>query len=236
MSDNQKQHILAISAHAGDQDLTAGATLAKYVMEGHKVTMLHLTPGEKGHPHLSPTEYAKQKIDEAHQFAHIIGADVRFFDYKDGELPLNEEVKFQVADVIRELKPDILITHWSKSMHKDHENTHFITKDARYYAAIPGFECELPYHGVKRVFFSENWEDMYDYNPEVFIDIPEEAYEKWVRGLNCYSFARGETYGFPYIEYYKALTVVRGAVNGFKRAQAYAVAPGGVHQRQQMFM
>jgi LmbE family N-acetylglucosaminyl deacetylase len=236
MSGNQKQHILAISAHAGDQDLTAGAVLAKYVMEGHKVTMLHLTPGEKGHPRLSPAEYAKQKIDEAHQFANIIGADVRLFDYYDGEVPVNEEIKFQVADVIRELKPDIVVTHWSQSMHKDHENTHYIAKDARFYAAIPGFERELPYYGIKRMYFSENWEDMYDFNPEVFIDIPEEAYEKWVKGLNCYAFARGETYGFPYIEYYKALTVVRGAVNGFKRAQAFAIGPGGVHQRLQYFM
>lgn len=236
MSDNKKQHILAISAHAGDQDLTAGAVLAKYVMEGHKVTMLHLTPGEKGHPRLSTADYAKQKIDEAHQFADIIGADVRFLDYKDGELPVNEEVKFEVADVIRELKPEIIVTHWSGSMHKDHENTHYIAKDARFYAAIPGFIRDLPNHGIKKMYYSENWEDMYGFNPEVFIDIPEEAYEKWVRGLNCYSFARGETYGFPYIEYYKALTVVRGAVNGFKRAQAFAVPPGGVNQRLQYFM
>jgi hypothetical protein len=69
----------------------------------------------------------------------------------------------------------------------------------------------------------------------VFIEIPEEAFEKWIQGLNCYAFARGET-GFPYIEYYKALTVVRGLVNGFKRAQAFAVGPGGVHQRLQYFM
>ncbi|MFC4601787.1 PIG-L deacetylase family protein [Cohnella hongkongensis] len=236
MTTNEKQHVLAISAHAGDQDLTAGATLAKYVMEGHKVTMLHLTPGEKGHPRLSAEDYAKQKIDEAHQFADIIGADVRFLSYRDGELPLDETVKFEVADIIRELKPDILVTHWSRSMHKDHENAHFITKDARFYAAIPAFERELPYHPVKAVYFSENWEDMYGFDPEVFIDIPDEAYEKWVKGLNCYAFARGETYGFPYIEYYKALTIVRGAVNGFKRAQAYAVGPGGVHQRKQFFI
>lgn len=236
MSEKAKQHILSIGAHAGDQELTAGATLAKYVMEGHKVTMLHLTPGEKGHPRLSAEDYAKQKIEEANEFAHIIGADARFLDYKDGELPLDETVKFQVADIIRELKPDILITHWSQSMHKDHQNTHYIVKDARFYAAIPTFIRELPYHGVKRVYYSENWEDMYGFEPEVFIDIPEEAYEKWVQGLNRFAFARGETYGFPYIEYYKALTVVRGAVNGFKRAQAYAVGPGGVHQRLQFFM
>ncbi|KIL38538.1 LmbE family protein [Gordoniibacillus kamchatkensis] len=236
MSENQKQHILAIGAHAGDQDLTAGAVLAKYVMAGHKVTMLHLTPGEKGHPRLSAEDYAKQKIEEAHQFADMIGADVRFLNYKDAELPSDETVKYEVADVIRELKPDIVITHWHGSMHKDHENTHYIVQDARLYAALEAIKRDLPNHRIKRLYYSENWEDMYGYQPEIFIDIPEEAFDKWVKGISCYAFARGETYGFPYIEYYKALTVVRGAVNGFKRAQAFAVGPGGNHQRLQYFM
>jgi LmbE family N-acetylglucosaminyl deacetylase len=235
MSEQAKQHILAIGAHAGDQDLAAGAVLTKYAMEGHKVTMLHLTPGEKGHPKLSAEEYAKQKIEEAYRFADTIGADVRFLDYKDAELPVNETVKYEVADIIRELKPDIVITHWSGSMHKDHENAHYIVKDARLYAALEAIKRDLPNHRIKRMYFSENWEDMYGFNPEVFIEIPEEAFEKWIQGLNCYAFARGET-GFPYIEYYKALTVVRGLVNGFKRAQAFAVGPGGVHQRLQYFM
>jgi len=236
MSSNGKQHILTVGAHAGDQELTAGAVLAKYVMEGHKVTLLHLTPGEKGHPTLSAEDYAKQKIEEAHRFADIIGASIRFLDYKDGELPADEKVKYEVADIIRELKPDIVITHWSGSMHKDHENTHYIVKDARFYAALEAIKRDLPNHRIKKLYFSENWEDMYGFEPEVFIDIPEEAFDKWVQGLNCFAFARGETYGFPYIEYYKALTVVRGAVNGFKRAQAFAMGPGGTHQRLQHFI
>ena len=233
MNSNEKQHILTIGAHAGDQELTAGAVLAKYAMEGHKVTMLHLTPGEKGHPTLSAEEYAKQKIEEAQQFADMIGAEARFLDYKDGEIPVNDEIKLEVADIIRELKPDIIITHWAKSIHKDHQNTHYIVKDARYYAGLAPLERKLPSHRIKKMFFSENWEDMEDFEPEVFIDIPEEGFERWVKGLNCFAFARGETFGFPYIEYYKALTIVRGAVNGFHRAQAFAVLPGHNHQRSQ---
>lgn len=120
---DKPQHILAIGGHAGDMDLTAGAVIAKYVQAGHKATFLHLTPGEKGHPKLSPDDYAKQKIEEAHRFAEIVGADVRFLAYKDAELPVDEEVKYQVADVIRKVKPTLLITHWKGSMHKDHANT-----------------------------------------------------------------------------------------------------------------
>ncbi|MFD0869096.1 Uncharacterized proteins, LmbE homologs [Chlamydia abortus] len=233
MSGEKKSHILAISAHAGDMDLTAGAVLAKYTQEGHKVTMLHLTPGEKGHPRLTPDEYRKQKIEEAYQFADIIGAEVRFFDYKDAELPVDEKIKYEVADVIREVKPDIIITHWKNSIHKDHSNTYSIVQDAHFYAALKTIERELPAHYTRRMYFAENWEDMEGFEPEVFVDIPEDAFETWVKGMNAYAFARGETYGFPYIEYYKALTIVRGAPVNFKRAQAFAVPKGALNRRSQ---
>lgn len=231
----EKKHILAIGGHAGDMDLTAGAVMAKYIEEGHQATFLHLTPGEKGHPKMSPEEYAKQKIEEAYQFADIIGANVRFLDYKDAELPVNDEVKYEVADIIREVKPDILITHWEKSIHKDHTNTKLIVDDAQFYAGLKTIERDLPAHYAHSVYYADNWEDPYDYQPEVFIDIPEDTFEKWVKAMNVYAYARGETYGFPFIEYYKALTVVRGAPAGFKRAQAFAVPKGAHKKRLQWF-
>lgn len=233
MNEPKLQHILAIGGHAGDMDLTAGAVIAKYTMEGHKATFLHLTPGEKGHPKLSPDDYAKQKIEEAHRFADIVGADVRFLAYKDAELPVNDEVKYQVADIIREVKPTVLITHWRGSIHVDHTNTHHIVNDARFYAGLKTIERALPAHYAGPLYYADNWEDPHDFVPEVFVDIPEEAYETWVKAMNVYAYARGETSGFPFIEYYKALTVVRGAPAGFKRAQAFMVPRGDLRRRVQ---
>jgi len=235
MTEQKQQHILAIGGHAGDMDLTAGAVIAKYTQAGHKATFLHLTPGEKGHPRLSPEDYGKQKVEEAHKFAEIVGADVRFLAYKDAELPVDEEVKYQVADIIREVKPTQIITHWKGSIHKDHTNAHYITVDARFYAGLKTIARELPSHFAGPMYFADNWEDPFDFVPEVFVDIPEDAYETWVKAMNVYAYARGETYGFPFIEYYKALTIVRGAPVGFKRAQAFMVPRGDLNKRVQFF-
>jgi len=49
MSDG-KQHLLAIGAHIGDAEITAGLLVAKYAAAGHRTTLLHLTAGEKGTP------------------------------------------------------------------------------------------------------------------------------------------------------------------------------------------
>lgn len=228
-------NILAIGGHAGDMDLTAGAVLAEHVLQGHTVTLLHLTPGEKGHPVLTPEAYGEQKRVEAVRFAAHIGAAVRFLPYKDGELPVDEEVKYAVCDVIREVKPNVIITHWKGSMHKDHANTHFIVEDARFYAGLKTIERALPAHWVGQLYYADNWEDPYDFEPEVFVEVGEEAYERWVQGMQKYAYARGETSKFPFIEYYKALTVVRGAPSGFARAQAFAVPPGALQKRLRSF-
>ncbi len=37
--------------------------------------MVHMTPGEKGHPKLSPEEYPPIKEEEARNAARILGAD-----------------------------------------------------------------------------------------------------------------------------------------------------------------
>ncbi len=220
--------IMAIGGHAGDMDLTAGAALAQAKLDGHEVVLFHLTPGEKGHPTLSAKDYAEQKISEAKAFASKIGGRARFLDYGDGELPVNEEVKWQVADVIREEKADIVITHWKNSIHKDHANTYLIVEDAVFYAELPAFKREHPAHWVRQVYYADNWEDPFDYNPDVYVGIRDEAYEIWLDAASEYAYARGET-GFQYLDYYKALFQVRGLPHGFPRAEAFA-RPAWSHQ------
>jgi len=214
-------------------DLTAGAVIAAHTQAGGRAVFLHLSPGEKGHPRLSPAEYAVQKKEEARKFAAIVGAEVRFLDYKDAEVPVSEEIKLQVADVIREVKPDVVISHWKGSMHKDHANAHLIVQDAHFYAALRTVERKLPHHLARRLYYADNWEDPYGFVPQVFVEVPDRAFETWVGAMWVYAYARGETSNFPFIDYYKALTVVRGAPAGFRRAQAFCVPEGAMVRRVQ---
>src|SRR5690554_5676700 len=127
--ENAKQKIMVVGAHAGDAEIMAGAVVAKYTSAGHEAVLVHLTPGEKGHRTMSPEDYAKQKINEGHKAAGVLGAKAIFLPYKDAELPLNDEVKYELADTIRAEKPTMIITHWKGSIHKDHEYTYHIVQD-----------------------------------------------------------------------------------------------------------
>lgn len=227
-------HIMAIGAHAGDMELTAGGIMAKYAQEGGRITFVHLTPGEKGHPKLSSQQYAEQKIKEGEQVAKILNAEVRFLPYKDAELPVSEEVKYAICDIIRELKPDIILTHWRGSIHKDHTSTYYNVIDGIFYAELPAIKRKFPAHSIRGLYFSENWEDPQGYDPTLYLDITK-GYQTWVEAISQYAFARGEVSGFPYIEYYKSLAVVRGAESGFKYAEAFMIPEIARKRRLQFF-
>jgi len=214
-----KQHIMVVSAHCGDGEAMAGGIVAKYTKHGHRATIVHMTPGEKGHRGIPPERYAEQKRSEARAAAEILGAEVRFLPYKDGELPLNDESKYALCDLIRELKPTVLLTHWKESIHKDHANTSYITEDARFYAAIPGIERPLPAHGAAGLFYCENWEDPFEFRPEIYIDISD-VFDTYIKAMEAYELFRGGISSFRYIDYYKALAVVRGCLAGCAYAQA----------------
>ncbi|WP_223692862.1 PIG-L deacetylase family protein [Leifsonia poae] len=214
--------VLAIGGHIGDMDLTAGPTLAKMVLDGDRAIILACTYGERGHPRLTPDEYRVQKIREGEQFAADIGAEFRVLDYSDGFLPDDDDAADQIADIIRVEKPEIIISHWTKSIHRDHERAAILAERARFLASLP-VDSPLGRHGVNQFLHADNWEDADGFVPDLYVPIPEEAFERWRAAIQNQAFARGETYGFRYIDYYTAMMTAKGCLVGSERACGFVV-------------
>jgi len=219
-----KVDILSIGAHAGDAEIASGIALAHEVNNGKKVAICHLTLGEKGNPKMTPEDYAKLKREEAESAAKVIGAQLYVLTWKDGELPVSDEVKFAIANVIRDCKPDVIITHHSKSIHKDHVNCHLNVPDAVFYAAVGGFEIggKEP-HFARTIYFAENWEDKEGFTAECILEVTEGDIALWREMVNHYSLFRGEVVAFPYVEYYEKLARVRGIENYMPYAVAFGL-------------
>lgn len=204
-------------------ELTAGAVLARQQRLGDRVVLLHLTLGEGGNPRLLPAEYGAQKRREALAAAEALGAEVIFGPYRDGELPNDEQARRYVADVIRQVKPTHVITHWERSIHKDHANTHAIVEDAVLLASLEGVVTERPRHrGIRGIYFAENWEDKEGFQPYLYVEVSEE-WERRREAVIEYEFVRGGISSFPYFDYYDALAVVRGAESRRRRAVAFDI-------------
>ena len=219
--------ILAIGAHAGDVELTSGALLAKQHRLGDRVVILHLTLGEGGNPRLPPARYADQKRREAVEAAAALGAEVMFGPYRDGELPDDDAARRYVAEVIRTVKPTFVITHWRESIHKDHTAASRIATDAVLLASLDGVKTEHPaFRGVRGVWYAENWEDAAGFQPYLSVDVTS-AIDAWRTAVTKYEFVRGGVSDFRYLDYYDALSIMRGALARKGRAEAFDIDASG---------
>jgi LmbE family N-acetylglucosaminyl deacetylase len=217
--------ILAIAAHPGDALFTMGATVAQHIHNGGRGAFLSLTRGEKGHRTIAPKEYGEMQRTATEKAARLLGAEATFLTYPDAEIPVNDEASFAVCDVIRHEKPGIIVTHWSGSWHKDHQNTFLVVRDAIFYAGLDAMPRKLPAHNVAKLFFADNWEDATNYQPDTFLDITT-VYEKWAESCALFPMWRGETGLIRYNDYYQSLAVMRGALAGFRYAVALMSDPG----------
>ncbi|ODT17641.1 MAG: LmbE-like protein [Kaistia sp. SCN 65-12] len=212
--------LLVVGAHAFDAEVIAGPLAASAAKRGLDVTLLHLTMGEQGHTSLSPVAYAEQKRAEADRFCEKLGISWRELGYADAFLPDNDEVALEIADVIRELRPDTIVTHWQGSWHKDHRAAANATKTAVLFAALPTLTRAHPAFSPGLLLFGENWEDDEGFVASELVDVSE-GFDTWRSAITEYELARGLS-SFPYVDYYSALYRMRGCLNGTQYAQAFA--------------
>ena len=192
--------ILAIGAHVGDMELTAGALLASCAVSGGHAVTLALTAGEKGAPAgADVAAYRQEKIAQAQAFMRDLGGEAIVLDH-----------------------PDIIVTHHACSMHKDHMACHAIVTDAWFYAAIAGFERELPPHFARTLYYAENWEDAQNFKPYVYMDVSQ-GFALWEKAINHHAFTVHGS--FPYKEYYSHLKRLRGIEGRRQYCECFMIPP-----------
>lgn len=151
--DKKQKVVLAIGAHPDDLEFGCGATMAKWAAEGATVYYLILTDGSKGYEdHLMPNEeLTKTRRMEQEAAAKITGVSkVYFFDYVDGELVNNLEVRKDIVKVIRETKPDVVYS-MDPTMVYD-EDRGFINHPDHRAAAQATMDAVFPFARNSRTF------------------------------------------------------------------------------------
>ena len=140
------QKILVILAHPDDPEFFCGATLARWAAAGHQIVYCLLTCGDKGAPNreIHPDDLCSLRVDEQRAAAAVLGVtQVRFLGYADGYVVPDLELRKEVTRVIRQEKPDILIScdpllfypGETRLNHPDHRAAGQVVIDAVYPAA-----------------------------------------------------------------------------------------------------
>jgi LmbE family N-acetylglucosaminyl deacetylase len=143
------ERALVIVAHPDDAEFQAGATLAKWSRRGSTVHHLVLTDGSKGtwDAHVDQAALVLRRQQEQRDAARALGAtgEVVFLGEVDGELGTGTELRGRVAEVIRRLRPNVVLGHdpWKRyRLHPDHHAAGRLCVDGIVAARDPFFHPE----------------------------------------------------------------------------------------------
>jgi LmbE family N-acetylglucosaminyl deacetylase len=177
------QRILVILAHPDDPEFFCGATLAKWASAGHQITYALLTCGDKGtrDRNLSTSNLCSIRQQEQRTAAAIIGAGkVSFLNYEDGYLVPDLTLRRDVTRLIRQERPDVLvtcdpqyfITPSDRLNHPDHRATGQAVLDAVFPAARDHlyFVELLQDEGLEPHIVREVWVSLTD-RPNIILDV-----------------------------------------------------------------
>ncbi len=136
--------IASIHAHPDDAEILCAGTLALLASAGHHLTIVTMTPGDKGSDQLAPEEIAAVRRMEAMTAAALIGADYRCAEFRDLEIFHDHPSRQRVVEMIRQLRPDVVLTAAPSDYLADHEATSSLVRDALFAAAAPNYRTESP--------------------------------------------------------------------------------------------
>ena len=171
-----ERRLLLVHAHPDDESINNGATMAKYVAAGVKVTLVTCTRGEEGEvliPELSnlaasaDDKLGEHRVTELAQAMKNLGvSDHRFLgNYRDSGMMGTEsnnrpdcfwqanldEAAGKLVEIIREIKPQVMITYDENGGygHPDHIQAHRVAMRASELAADRNFGIGAPWEIAK---------------------------------------------------------------------------------------
>jgi LmbE family N-acetylglucosaminyl deacetylase len=216
--------VLAVGAHPDDLEILCGGTLTRFVREGHAVTMCHATRGDRGSYTGTREEVARKREAEACTAAEIAGADHMSLGLSDAEIDAGDPRQRRlVIDLVRDTRPDVIITHAPTDYMSDHNEISKLVFDCSFHATLPLLETERPHHDtVPPVYFMDTLMGL-DFVPTEYVDITDtidtkvamlEAHASQLRWLR-------EHDGVDIVENMKTVAAYRGLQCSVKYAEAF---------------
>jgi len=131
--------VLAIAAHRDDVEQTCGGTLLRMAALGLRTGILDLTQGESG-----TRGSAAERAAEADEAARILGVQHRqALDLPDGAVANTLENRLKVAQIVRELRPRVVILPYWEARHPDHATCSTLGYEACFLAGLSKFEAKF---------------------------------------------------------------------------------------------
>lgn len=172
--------ILVIGPHPDDQELGMGGTIARMVVQGHRVHLLDMTNGEP-----TPLGTPERRAEESTAAAKLLGVSRTLLGLPNRQVVHSLEARHRVAAVIRQHQPNWIFLPYPIDAHPDHVATTRIGEDARFDAkltktTIPG-EPWYP----KRIIYYFCTHLRMNFQPTFCLDVSHQMETK-IAAMNAY--------------------------------------------------
>ncbi len=166
--------VLAVGAHPDDLEILCGGTLARLAAQGHEVVMCHAARGDRGSFAHGAEEIAAVRLAEATEAAALAGARVQALGFSDGEVYAEDPAqRRQVVDLVRETRPDMVITHHPDDYMSDHTAVSRLVQDATFLATVPLYVTRrAPHDLVAPIYFMDTLMGV-GFEPTEYVDIQD---------------------------------------------------------------
>lgn len=219
--------ILAIGCHPDDLEIGCGGTLALYAEKGHDVFMCHIANGNMGHAVIMPDELAGIRTAEAEASGAILGAK-KVFNPDVPDLLVdshNEEQVRKIVEVIRSVRPDVIITHSPDDYMRDHVETSKLVFNASFSSSIPHYFTESPpWPLIAPIYYMDTIAGV-GFLPEEYTDITttletklkalekHESQLKWMKDHD----------GIDFLDFVRTVSKFRGLQSGVTYAEGFRI-------------
>jgi LmbE family N-acetylglucosaminyl deacetylase len=142
----KKINILAIGPHPDDIEYGCGGTLAISKLKKYGIHLLVMSKGEAGGDSL-------KREKEMARSAKLLKADLHWGGFLDTQVTLNANLIGAIEGIIKEVKPDVVLTPYYNDTHQDHRTISTATITAtRHYRNVLFYEVPSSVDFVPNTF------------------------------------------------------------------------------------
>lgn len=136
--------ILAAVAHPDDMEFMMAGTLMRLHEAGCEIHLWNLSEGDCGSEVQGAEDIAAIRLREARDAAKVLGAAHHPPLFNDLGIFYDRASLAQVAARIREIQPDVILTHSPEDYMEDHQNTCRLIVSAAFSRGMANFRTDPP--------------------------------------------------------------------------------------------
>lgn len=129
--------VLSILAHPDDAEFTCAGTLALLHDKGWAVHIATMTPGDCGSAELPREEISRVRRKEAAAAAALLDGRYHCLECEDVFILYDKPTLLKVIQLLRQVRPDVVLTHSPQDYFVDHENTSRLVWTGCFSCGIP---------------------------------------------------------------------------------------------------